>query len=62
MLDELDRSYFAMRAREERDRQASCKDASIAAVHRIFAEQYERRVRELAAFCSTDGDQGAPAF
>ena len=36
-------TYFARRAREERERAAVCEDNSAALVHLQMAEEYDRR-------------------
>ena len=43
-----DRAYFARRAREERDRAATCEDNAVAMAHLKLADEYARRAEELA--------------
>ena len=48
--DEIeDRAYFTKRAREERERAATCEDNAAALAHLKFADEYSRRADELAA-------------
>lgn len=43
MFDEQDREYFAKRAADCRNKEASARDPSIRKIHREMAEEYERR-------------------
>lgn len=38
-----DGDYFARRAREERERAATCEDNAVAMVHRKMADAYDKR-------------------
>lgn len=40
-----DRTYFARRAREERERAAPCEDNSVALAHLRLADEYDRLVK-----------------
>ncbi|MBU3076455.1 hypothetical protein [Sphingomonas quercus] len=43
MFDQIDRLYFEMRAKEEREKERRSPSASIALTHRMLAQEYERR-------------------
>jgi len=46
--DEIeDRAYFTKRARQERERAATCEDNAAALAHLKLADEYSRRVDEL---------------
>lgn len=44
-----DQEYFAMRAREERERAAICEDNAVAMAHLKMAEEYDKRARGVGA-------------
>ena len=41
--EESDREYFLNRAKEERERAATCEDDTVAMVHLKLAGEYEKR-------------------
>lgn len=45
MFDEIDRAYFAKRAREAREKADQVADPAIKRVHLNMAEEYGRRAR-----------------
>jgi hypothetical protein len=51
-----DRTYFAKRAEQERDRAAVCEDNAAALVHLRLADEYDRRAQDVAVMphCATN--------
>lgn len=43
MFDQIDRLYFEMRAKEEREKERSASSPSVALTHRMLAQEYERK-------------------
>ncbi|MCP3732492.1 hypothetical protein M9978_18880 [Sphingomonas sp. MG17] len=43
-----DAAYFRRRAREERERAATCEDNPAALAHLRMADEYERRARHIS--------------
>lgn len=46
-MREDDASYYRKRARQERERAATCEDNSVALAHLRMSDEYERRVQDL---------------
>lgn len=47
-MSQGEREYFLFRARQERSRAELCADPSAAHVHRMLAEEYDRRAGRIA--------------
>ena len=43
MFDQIDRLYFEMRAKEEREKERCATSPSVALTHRMLAVEYERK-------------------
>lgn len=48
-MTELDREYYAMRSRMERDRGDRAGDRAVARVHHKLADMYEQRIASAQA-------------